>query len=112
MKKTVLRFMACSDLHYKGPACVTKKRFEEGLRQLYAYADKQEYPYVDAVYIVGDFTEDGEAEQMRLVKESLDSGLRSETVVNLSISSPSARSSSASANALRSCSRSACHPSP
>ena len=87
MKKTVLRFMACSDLHYGGPACVTKKRFEEGLRQLYAYADKQEYPYVDAVYIVGDFTEDGEEEQMRLVKESLDYGLRPETVVNLSMAS-------------------------
>ena len=75
MKKVVLRFMVCSDLHYKTPDSIEKTRFEEGLRRLYAYADSQEYPTVDAVYIVGDFANAGLPEEMKLVKESLDSGL-------------------------------------
>ena len=87
MKKVVLRFMACSDLHYRNPDSIEKARFEEGLRQLYAYADSQEYPSVDAVYIVGDFANSGTLEQMQLVKESLDRCLRPETVVNLSLAS-------------------------
>ena len=87
MKKVVLRFMACSDLHYRNPDSIEKVRFEEGLRQLYAYADSQEYPAVDAVYIVGDFATSGTLEQMQLVKESLDRCLRPETVVNLSLAS-------------------------
>ena len=65
MKQVILRFMACSDLHYKNdPACREKKRFEEGLRQMYAYADSQPYKAVDAVYIAGDFTDQGTMEQM------------------------------------------------
>ncbi len=87
MKKVVLRFMVCSDLHYRDPDCVEKKRFEEGLRQLYAYADGEEYSRVDAVYIVGDFATSGTMEQMRLVKESLDACLRPETLVNLCLAS-------------------------
>jgi hypothetical protein len=87
MKKVVLRFMACSDLHYKDADCVEKERFEEGLRQLYAYADSQEYSAVDAVYVVGDFANLGTREQMELVKESLDKGIRPGTVVNLCMSS-------------------------
>ena len=87
MKKVVLRFMVCSDLHYKTPDSIEKTRFEEGLRRLYAYADSQEYPTVDAVYIVGDFANAGLPEEMKLVKESLDSGLRPETIVNLSLAS-------------------------
>ena len=87
MKKTALRFMVCSDLHYGGPDCREKQRFEEGLRQLYAYADGQEYSRVDAVYIVGDFATDGTLGQMKLVKESLDRGIRPGTVVNLSMAS-------------------------
>ena len=87
MKKPVLRFMVCSDLHYSTGDCREKGRFEEGLRQLYAYASAEEYPNVDAVYIVGDFTNDGTLEQMRLVKESLDRWIRPETAVNLCMAS-------------------------
>lgn len=88
MAKTVLRFMACSDLHYKDdPECKEKKRFEAGLRQLYAYAEKQEYKNVDAVYIVGDFATSGSQNQMEMVKESLDRGIRPGTLVNLALAS-------------------------
>ena len=88
VKQVILRFMACSDLHYKNdPACREKKRFEEGLRQLYAYADSQPYKAVDAVYIVGDFTDQGTMEQMTLVKESLDRGLRPGTEAVLCMAS-------------------------
>ena len=80
--------MACSDLHYKNdPACREKQRFEEGLRQLYAYADSQPYKAVDAVYIAGDFTDQGTMEQMTLVKESLDRGLRPGTEAVLCMAS-------------------------
>ena len=88
MKHVVLRFMACSDLHYSDdPGCRERKRFEEGLRQLYAYADTQPYRSVDAVYIVGDFATSGTMEQMKMVKDSLDRGLRPETLVNLCLAS-------------------------
>ena len=88
VKQVILRFMACSDLHYKNdPACREKKRFEEGLRQLYAYADSQPYKAVDAVYIVGDFTDQGTMEQMTLVKESLDRGIRPGTEAVLCMAS-------------------------
>ena len=88
MSKTVMRFMACSDLHFSDdPECVEKKRFDEGLRQLYAYADSQPYRAVDAVYIVGDFATSGSMQQMQSVKASLDRGIRSGTVVNLSLAS-------------------------
>ena len=87
MKQVVLRFMACSDLHYRDADCVEKTRFEEGLRQLYAYADAQPYTAVDAIYVVGDFATGGTYEQMKLVKESLECGVRPETVVNLCMAS-------------------------
>ena len=80
--------MACSDLHYSDdPACIEKKRFEEGLHQLYAYADSQEYKAVDAIYIVGDFCQNGSLQQMKLVKESLKKGVRKGTLVNLCLAS-------------------------
>ncbi|MCQ2433147.1 MAG: metallophosphoesterase [Clostridia bacterium] len=88
MPETIMRFMACSDLHYKDEQdCVEKKRFEEGLRQLYAYADSQPYKNVDAVYIVGDFATSGSMVQMESVKESLDRGIRPGTVVTLNLAS-------------------------
>lgn len=88
MSKTIMRFMACSDLHFKDdPACAEKQRFDAGLRQLYAYADKQEYKKVDAVYIVGDFADGGSRQQMLNVKDSLTKGIRPETVVNLALAS-------------------------
>lgn len=88
MPKTIMRFMACSDLHYKDdPDCIEKQRFDEGLRQLYAYADAQPYKSVDAVYIVGDFADRGSLQQMKNVKDSLDRGIRPGTLVNLSLAS-------------------------
>ena len=71
MKNVILRFMACSDLHYSdNPECIEKKRFEEGLRQLYAYADSQPYSRVDAVYIVGDFATSGTLTQRTSVRHA------------------------------------------
>ena len=83
-----MRFMACSDLHINDdPNCIEKQRFDEGLRQLYAYADAQPYRNVDAVYIVGDFATSGSFEQMKNVKDSCDRGIRPGTLVNLSLAS-------------------------
>ena len=42
---------------------------------------------MDAVYIVGDFATSGTLAQMKMVKDSLDRGLRPETLVNLSLAS-------------------------
>lgn len=80
--------MACSDLHYTDdPHCVEKQRFEEGLRQLYAYAERQDYKPVDAVYIVGDFATSGSTTQMEMVQESLNREIRPGTRINLSLAS-------------------------
>lgn len=80
--------MACSDLHIKdNDDCVEKARFENGLRQLYAYADSQDYKAVDAIYIDGDFATSGSLLQMKSVKESLDKIVRKNTKVILTMGS-------------------------
>lgn len=84
----ILRFMVASDLHYSDdPQSLNRRRFQKGLRDLYAYADAQDCPTVDAVFIVGDFATRGSRRQMELVKEDLDSLLRPETAARLCLSS-------------------------
>ena len=88
MAEMVLRFMACSDLHFKDEdSCKEKARFEAGLKQLYAYARSQDYKNVDAIYIVGDFANCGSLLQMKSVKASLDKLVQNETKVILTMGS-------------------------
>ncbi len=67
--KTVLRFIACSDLHFKTDVAAEPQRFEKGMRLAYEYAETQDYKGLDALYVIGDFANRGSEEEMLLMKQ-------------------------------------------
>lgn len=85
--KTVLRFIACSDIHYKEHIDTEPERFKRGMELAYKYADEQEYSKIDAIYVVGDFANSGTREQMLMFKDSLDKYVRPETKKVLTLAS-------------------------
>ncbi len=76
---TVLRFIACSDLHFKADVATEPERFRRGMQLAYEYAASQNYKSIDAVYFVGDFSNSGSEEEMRIVKEYADACVAAET---------------------------------
>ena len=85
--KTVLRFIACSDLHFKADSPAEPARFEKGMRLAYAYAEAEEYRGIDAVYINGDFANNGLPEEMALMQETAARCVRSETEIVYTLAS-------------------------
>ncbi len=79
--KTVLRFIACSDLHFKVDVATEPERFKKGMQLAYAYADTQEYKGIDALYVVGDFANSGSEGEMLLMKRYADAYVRPETQI-------------------------------
>ena len=84
---TVLRFIACSDLHFKTDCPDEPARLRRGLGLIYAYAAKQPYKKLDAVIVVGDFANSGRQDEMLLVKRVFDESLRPETKLVLTLAS-------------------------
>ena len=76
---TVLRFIACSDLHFKTDSEKEPQRFRRGMALAYAYADSQAYRGIDAIVFNGDFANQGLQEQMQLVKDTVSDCVRPET---------------------------------
>jgi len=85
--KTVFRFIACSDVHYKENVNTEPERFKRGMELAYKYSDSQEYNEIDAIFVVGDFANSGSREQMMMFKESLDKYTRPETKKVLMVAS-------------------------
>lgn len=85
--KPSLRFLVVSDIHYRDEHSVERERMDKALKTAYALAEKEDYPNLDAVYVVGDFATNGTAVQMRAFKETLDNNLKDGTQVNLSLAS-------------------------
>ncbi|MCH5199013.1 MAG: metallophosphoesterase [Oscillospiraceae bacterium] len=85
--KTVLRFIACSDIHYKENINTEPERFKRGMELAYKYADNQDYNKIDAIYVIGDFANSGSREQMLMFKDSLDKYVRPETKKILTLAS-------------------------
>ena len=85
--KTVLRFIACSDLHFKEDVATEPERFEKGMHLAYAYADAQEYKGIDALYVVGDFANSGSEAEMLLMKRYADKCVRPETHISYMMAS-------------------------
>ena len=75
----VLRFIACSDLHFKVDVPTEPERFEKGIKLAYAYAEESAYNKIDAVYFIGDFANRGSEGEMRLVKEYADKCIKPQT---------------------------------
>ena len=93
--KPVLRFMACSDIHYKDEDSIERERMKKALEMAYREADADEmYKGLDALYVVGDFANSGTEEQMRAFKKTLDEGVRPGTEVVLTMASHEFKGSS------------------
>lgn len=85
--KPVLRFMVVSDVHYPEERSVEHERMEKALETAYALSEKEEYSKLDAVYVVGDFTQRGAKEQMLAFKKTLDEYVKEGTEVTVSLAS-------------------------
>ncbi len=78
-KNIVLRFAVMSDTHYNEKHPFLRERFEKALKTVYGYAEGEEYKNLDALYVVGDFTDLGLPEQFRMFKEDCDKFVKPET---------------------------------
>ena len=85
--KPILRFVACSDVHVKTDCDTEPERFLRGMEQAYRYADGQDYDRLDAVYVVGDFANNGKAEEMRRFQQLVKASVRPATEVVLTVAS-------------------------
>ncbi len=83
----VLRFMVVSDVHYKDEDSVECERMAKAIKTAYELSEKEEYSKLDALYVVGDFTNSGSETQMLAFKKTLDDNLKSETEATLSLAS-------------------------
>ncbi len=87
--KPVLRFMVVSDIHYKDERSAERERFETAIQKAYEIAQSSEtYKRLDALYIDGDFADNGSEIQMKAIKETIDNFVnKEETVVRLTLAS-------------------------
>ena len=77
--RPTVRFAVMSDLHYEESKPHLRERFRRAMERIYAYADGEEYSALDALYIVGDFTNRGQRREMEAVREDCDAALREGT---------------------------------
>ncbi|MDD4773677.1 MAG: metallophosphoesterase, partial [Eubacteriales bacterium] len=75
----VLRFAAASDVHIKEYDSVERTRFADLFGDTYAYCETQVYKKLDAVVIIGDFTDNGTAAQYDAFNEVARANIREET---------------------------------
>lgn len=85
--KPVLRFAVVSDVHYKDHDSVERERMAKAIQTAYRLADNEDYNKIDALYVVGDFADNGSLTQMQAFKKTLDDNLRPETIWNVCLAS-------------------------
>ena len=83
----VLRFMVCSDVHYKDEHTVERDRMVKAIKKAYELSENEAYNKLDAIYVVGDFANSGSRAQMEAFKATLDENVKEGTVWNLSLAS-------------------------
>ncbi len=84
----VLRFAAMSDVHFKDYPSVERERFEKALVNSYAYAAQDaNHPTLDALCVIGDFTDRGTETQFAAFHEAVNKHLRPETHLIISVAS-------------------------
>ena len=98
---TVLRFIACSDLHFKTDSPVEPDRLKRGLELVYDWAERQPYKALDAVIVNGDFANRGAPEEMALVKKTFDDCIKAPTKVYYTLASHEFMSEDGEAGAKR-----------
>ena len=83
----VLRFVVCSDVHVKTDSDIEPERFLRGMEMAYEYAESESYQSLDALYVVGDFSNNGTAEEMRRFRQLVNTSVRDQTQVVLTVAS-------------------------
>lgn len=83
----IFRMAVMSDIHYKINDKTEPERFAEGMKMAYEYAAGCEYKALDALFVVGDFANRGQEDEMRLFKSSLENCVKSETETVLMLAS-------------------------
>ena len=81
MFKPVLRFAVMSDCHYSEKHPEFRQKFERAMNLLYSYAGSEEYKVLDALYVVGDFTDLGKTNEMKWFKEDCGKFVKDETLL-------------------------------
>ncbi len=86
--KPCLRFIAVSDIHYKDERTAENDRFENAIKYANELSKNDErYNKLDALYIVGDFADNGSEYQMNAIKKAIDENLLPETQYALMLAS-------------------------
>ncbi len=98
--KTVLRFIAASDLHMKTDSDKERDRLLRGMELAYRYADADDYKKIDALYLNGDFANHGLQEEMERVKATVGQCVRPETEVVYTLASHEFMASDGEAGAV------------
>lgn len=75
----ILRFAVVSDTHYGATSADVRSRFKTAMSAIYNYCGTQKHNTLDALYVVGDFTNTGTREQMEDFKQDCDALLKPET---------------------------------
>ncbi len=83
----IIRFTVLSDVHYKDEHSVERERMESAINTSYNLCKNESYKNMDALYIVGDYSDRGTEKQMTAFKETLDSFVKPGTTVNVSVAS-------------------------
>ena len=83
----ILRFMVCSDVHYKDENSVERERMAHAIQKAYELSEAQQYNALDAIYVVGDFANSGSPTRMQAFKDTLDENVKEGTVWNVSLAS-------------------------
>lgn len=80
-----LRFAVMSDFHYSKDNPEYRERFAKAMEALYKYSKSESYPFLDALYVVGDFTERGTTEEMQMFCDDCKAYVKSETLVAITL---------------------------
>ena len=62
--KPVLRFAVMSDVHFCKEHPERRTTLKKAVKEVYKYSENEEYKKLDALYVVGDFTDRGKREEM------------------------------------------------
>ncbi len=83
--KIKLRFAVMSDLHYSAEHLHVRDRFKSAINTIYGYCEGEEYKALDAIYVIGDFTDIGLKSEMEMLKEDCDKYIKEGTNLVLTL---------------------------
>lgn len=83
--KPILRFAVMTDLHYSDKHLHVRDRFKSAAKSVYNYCVGEEYTALDALYIIGDFTDRGKKIDMQRLADDCDAYIKPETKIVITL---------------------------